>query len=131
MLAAVDVVGGPVERGVGHDVHRERGDVGGADDTTDGQRGPQLVPAILEIGRARSDADNGVSTKPAAMRLTRTGANSSARAAVNGDIAAVAADEMPSPRPTRRAPVPPMKMSVPPGRILGAAWRATSRPSTT
>ena len=32
----------------------------------------------------RSDADSGVSTKPAAMRLTRTGASSSARAAVNG-----------------------------------------------
>jgi hypothetical protein len=38
------------ERGVGHDVDGERGDVSGADD--------------------------GVSTKPAAIRLTRTGASS-------------------------------------------------------
>jgi hypothetical protein len=40
-----------------------------------------------------SDADSGVSTKPAAMKLTRTSATSSARAAANGGSAADAADE--------------------------------------
>ena len=79
----------------------------------------------------RSEADNGVSTKPAAIRLTRTGASSSASAAVNGGNAAVAAETSPSSRLIFRPPVPPMKIRVPPGLILPAALRATSSPSTT
>src|SRR5262245_33489842 len=67
----------------------------------------------------RIAADSGVSTKPAAIRFTRTGASSSARLAVNAGIAAVTADTIPSPRPTRLPPVPPMNSSVPPGLTLG------------
>jgi hypothetical protein len=49
LLSAVDVVGRPGEGGVGHDVNRESGDVAGADDAPDGQRGPQLGPSSLEL----------------------------------------------------------------------------------
>ncbi len=96
LLAAVDVVGRAGERRVGHDVDGERGDVGGTDDAADRERRPQLVPALLEPV-AEQRADSGVSTNPAAIRLTRTGASSSARAAVNGGSAAVAAETMPRP----------------------------------
>jgi len=69
---------------------------------------------------ASSAADNGVSTKPAAMRLTRT----SARVAVNGGSAAVAAETIPRPRPTRRAPVPPMNESLFAQRLARTAHAA-------
>jgi Aminotransferase class-V len=51
----------------------------------------------------------------APMRLTLTGASSSARAAVNGGSTAVAAAAIPTPRRMLRPPVPPMSNSVPPG----------------
>ena len=73
----------------------------------------------------RSDADSGVSTKPAAIRLTRTGASSSARFAVSAGSAAVAAETSPRPTAGLRPPVPPMNSSVPPGRTLAAPLRAT------
>ncbi|CAM5742572.1 hypothetical protein SHIRM173S_05556 [Streptomyces hirsutus] len=75
-------------------------------------------------------ADNGVSTKPAAIRFTRTGASSSARLAVNAGIAAVTAGATPGAARIRRAPVPPRSSSVPPGRTAPAQWRATSSAST-
>ena len=50
---------------------------------------------------------------------------------MNGGSAAVAAEASPRSRLIRRPPVPPMSSSVPPGRILPAALRATSSPSTT
>ena len=49
LLAAVDVVGRAGERGVAHEVHGERGDVGGSDDTADRERGAQLPAALLEL----------------------------------------------------------------------------------
>src|SRR5262249_23448412 len=58
------------------------------------------------------------------MRLTRTGASSSARLAVRAGSAAVTVDAIPRPTPGRRPPVPPMNSSVPPGLTLPAAWRA-------
>src|SRR5262249_14355079 len=73
----------------------------------------------------RIAADSGVSTKPAAIRFTRTGASSSARLAVNAGIAAGTADTIPGPRPTRLPPVPPLNSSVPPRLPLGGALRAT------
>lgn len=48
LLSAVDVVSRAGERGVGHDVNGECGDVGGTDDAADGERRAQLVPALLE-----------------------------------------------------------------------------------
>src|SRR5215468_12641933 len=63
-----------------------------------------------------SEADSGVSTKPAAMRLTRIGATSTARLAIKAGSAAVPAAMSDRPGPRRRPPVPPMKISVPPGR---------------
>ena len=86
-------------------------------------------PTTLRIGRvARSSsrrcsrvsprmrADRGVSTKPVAMQLARIGASSIATFAVmtGSDAAAIAA--MLSPTPGRRACVPVMKISEPPGR---------------
>ena len=97
----------------------ERGDVGRSDDAPDRERRAQLVAPGFESVAEKYDADSGVSTKPAAMRLTRTGASSSARAAVNGGSTAVAAEASPRSRLIRRPPVPPMSSSVPPGRILG------------
>ena len=65
------------------------------------------------------------------MRLTRTGASSSASVAVNGGSTAVAAANSPRPFWIFRPPVPPMSINVPPGGILGAALRATSSAITT
>jgi hypothetical protein len=48
LLPTVDVVGRACERGVGHDVDGERGDVGGAYDPADRERRAQFVPALLE-----------------------------------------------------------------------------------
>jgi hypothetical protein len=48
LLPAVDVVRRAGERGVCHDVDGERGDVGGANDAADRERGAQLVAALLE-----------------------------------------------------------------------------------
>ena len=69
-------------------------------------------------------ADSGVSTKPAAMRLTRIGAISSARVAVSGGSAAAAGAKAPMPGATR-SPAAPMNSSVPPGRTLPTAFLAT------
>ena len=49
LLAAVDVEGRPGQRGVGHEVDGERGDVGGADDAADRQRVAQLLAARVEL----------------------------------------------------------------------------------
>jgi hypothetical protein len=46
LLTAVDVVGGAGEGRVRHDVHRQRGDVLGADHPADRQRRAQLVTAL-------------------------------------------------------------------------------------
>src|SRR6266700_4028405 len=74
-----------------------------------------------------SVADSGVSTNPAAMRLTRIGATSSARLATRAGIAAVAAAIIDRPRPRLRPPVPPMKIRVPPGRTRPTAcWAGAS-----
>ena len=62
----------------------ERGDVGRSDHAPDRERRAQLLAPGFESLAEKYEADSGVSTKPAAMRLTRTGASSSARAAVNG-----------------------------------------------
>ena len=62
----------------------ERGDVVRPDDASDWGRGAELVPPRLQPS---SEADSGVSTKPAAMRSTRTGAMS--RAAVSVGIASL------------------------------------------
>ena len=67
-------------------MHGERGDVVGSDDAADGQRGAELLAARVELV-AEQLADSGVSTKPAAMRLTRTGASSSARFATSAGSA--------------------------------------------
>src|SRR6185295_13082879 len=48
LLPTVDVVRRAGERGVGHDVDGECGDIGRADDAPDRERRPQLVPALLE-----------------------------------------------------------------------------------
>ena len=55
------------------------------------------------------------------MRLTRTGASSSARFFVKAGIAAVRAEMRAYPFAVRRPPVPLMKSRVPPGRTLFAA----------
>src|SRR5262249_47933203 len=52
-----------------------------------------------------SDADSGVSTNPAAIRLTRTGATSTARLAARAGSAAVIAELRPMPRLGWRAAV--------------------------
>ena len=75
LLAAVDVVGRAGERGVGHDVDGERGDVGRADDAPDRQRRAELLASGVQVV-AEERADRGVSTKPAAIRFTRTGRDS-------------------------------------------------------
>jgi hypothetical protein len=128
LLPAVDVVGCAREGRVGHDVHGERGDVGRFDDAPDGKRGAKLIAAVFEF-IAEERADNGVSTNPAAMRLTRTGASSSARFFVMAGSAAVRAEMSARPGAVLRPPVPPMKSKVPPGRTLLAALRATCRGS--
>ena len=97
LLAAVDVVGRAGERRVGHDVHGERGDVGRSDDAPDRKRVAKLLRVARSSASPSSDADRGVSTKPAAMRLTRTGAISSARLAVRAGSAAVIAELIPRP----------------------------------
>src|SRR5262245_18771841 len=61
----------------------------------------------LSRSSPRIDADRGVSTKPAAIRLTRIGASSSARLAMRMGNAAVAVETIPRPARGRRAPVPP------------------------
>ena len=61
-----------------------------------------------------SDADSGVSTKPAAIRLIRTGAISRARLAVSCRKSCGHRRHQPDAR-GMRAPVPPMNTSAPPG----------------
>lgn len=52
LLAAVVVVGRDRERRIGHDVHRQDGDVGGSDDAPDRERGPRLLATLLLVGAA-------------------------------------------------------------------------------
>ena len=70
-----------------------------------------------------------MSTNPAAIRLTRTGASSSPRVAISGERNGGGRDD-PELNADLRAPVPPMKISEPPGLILSAALRATSSERT-
>ena len=53
---------------------RERGDVGGFDDAPDGKRRAELTESLLQVN-SEERRRWGVSTKPAAIRLTRTGAS--------------------------------------------------------
>ena len=76
----------------------QRGDIARGDDAANRIRVAQLLTALFEIV-AEQLADSGVSTKPAAMRLTRTGAVSIARLAMSAGNAAVSADVMPRPSP--------------------------------
>src|ERR1700691_3689171 len=48
LLTAVDVERRAGERGVGHDVDGQRGNVGGGDDAPNGECRPQLIAALLE-----------------------------------------------------------------------------------
>src|SRR5262249_38539837 len=49
LLAAVHVVGRAGESRVGHEVDGERGDVARFDDAPDGERGAELVAAVVEF----------------------------------------------------------------------------------
>jgi hypothetical protein len=49
LLPAVDVVGRARECRVGHEVYRERGDIGRSDDAPDGKRGAELFAAVFEL----------------------------------------------------------------------------------
>src|SRR5262249_13619292 len=69
----------------------------------------------------RSVAERGVSTKPAAIKLTRIGASSSARLAMSVGNATVTVDAIARPARGRRAPVPPMNTREPGGLTLPAA----------
>ena len=79
LLAAVDVVRRAGERGVGHDVNGERGDVGRSDDPPDRERGTQLVAPRLESvaeqrGRQRGvDEAGGDEVDPNRRELEREG----------------------------------------------------------
>jgi hypothetical protein len=66
-----------------------------------------------------------VSTNPAAIRLTRIGASSMAMLAMSAGEATVIVDVMARPAAGRRAPVPPMNTSEPPGRTRPVAARPT------
>lgn|SRR5215470_5128868 len=79
LLPSVDVIGRSRKSRIRHDVYRQRGDVCGTHHTSNRQRTAKLIATVFELVSERV-ADNGVSTKPAAMRLTRIGASSSARA---------------------------------------------------
>ena len=70
------------------------------------------------------DAERRVSTKPAAIRLTRIGARSSATLAMSVANATVTFEAIPRPAHVRRAPVPPMNTRDPGGLTLSAASRA-------
>jgi hypothetical protein len=82
-------------------VDGKRGDVGRSDDAPDGKRRAKLIAAILELVAEERRRES---------RVDEPGG-----------------DEIDPDRPTPgwREPVPPMKSSVPPGRTLPAATRAT------
>jgi hypothetical protein len=65
------------------------------------------------------------------MRLTLTGATSTARLAISAGIAAVPAAMSDRPGPRLRPPVPPMNSSVPPGFTRPTAFCATATASHT
>jgi hypothetical protein len=49
LLTPVDVVDRPGQRGVGHQVDGQRGDVGRPDDPPDRQGGPELFAPLVEV----------------------------------------------------------------------------------
>jgi hypothetical protein len=79
-------------------VYSERGNIRRLHNPPDGGEWCQLLAAAFEF-IAEEFADNGVSTKPAAIRLTRTGASSSARLAMRAGSATVTVDAIPRPMP--------------------------------
>src|ERR1700722_16647798 len=125
LLAAVDIIGCARKGGIDHKMYGQCGDICWLDNPPDGKFSSQLATVVFEL-IANNDADNCVSTNPAAIRFTRTGASSSARLAVRVGSAAVNVDKIPRPMAGRRPPVPPMNIKVPPGFTLSAGFRATS-----
>src|SRR5215472_8901041 len=123
LLAAVDVEGRAGHRGVGHEVDGQCGDVGRADDAADRQRGAELLAVLVDLVAGQRGWQRRAG-KPAAIRLTRTGATSSARVLVMAGSAAVSA-VMSAGRAAVLRPVLPMNSRVPPGRTLVAVCRAT------
>ena len=102
LLAAVDVVRRAGERGVGHQVHGERGDVVRPDDAPDRQRRAQLLAARLEPvaeqrrRQRRVDEPGGDEVDPDRRELDAPGSRSArARAAVSAAIS-VEADAAPA-----------------------------------
>src|SRR5208282_1609947 len=77
LLPAVDVVRRAGQRRVDHDVHGERGDVGGFDHAPDGQRRAELVAALVEVvaeqrrGKRRVDEAGGDEVDPDRRDLQR------------------------------------------------------------
>jgi len=125
MLAAADVIRPAGEGRVGHDVDGQRGDVGGLDHAADRERGAELIAAVFE-GTAERRRRRGESMKPAAIWLTRSGANSSARLAISADIAAVTAETIVRATSARQPSMALMNTRLPPGLTLPAALRVTS-----
>jgi hypothetical protein len=105
-------------------VHGERGDVRRGDNAPDGERGLELSPARFEMiaqqrGRQRRvDEASGDDVDPDRR-------SSSARLAPMAGTAAAATAAIARPGPGRRAPLPVMNTSVPPGRTFPAAYRPT------
>ena len=102
----------------------ERGDVGRADDAADRQRRAELLATRVELvaeerrRQRRVDEPGGDQVDADRRELEREVLVSAGSAAVSAEIDA-------KPSAGRRPPVPPMKSSVPPGRTLPAACRAT------
>ena len=127
LLVAVDLVGRAGDCGVGHQVHGERR-CRRPDHPPDRQRGAQLGAARSEVGAEQLRGQR-VSTKPAAMRLTRMGATSTARLAIRAGIAAVPAAMSDRPGLRLRPPAPSMNSSVPPTRTRPTACCAMATAS--
>jgi hypothetical protein len=87
------------------------------------------------MARAAPQAGNGVPADPAAIKLTRTGAISSARLLVMAGSAAASAATSAGPASAPWPPARPVSSRVPAGRILAGACRATCsgsrRPAST
>ena len=114
LLPAVDVVGRARERGVGHEMHGQRGDVGRPDDAPDRKRGAQLARGAHRADRRAATPTAAVSTKPGGDQIDADRRELERQVGDEGGLAAVTVDAMAMPSAGRRAPVPPMNTSVPP-----------------
>ena len=125
LLPSIDVVGRTGEGCVGHEVNGERRDIGRSDHATDGECRAETIASRVEVIAEERSRQRCVD-ETGGDEVDADGSELEGEGSGEGRKCSGITDAIPRPIAGRRAPVPPMNSSAPPGLIFLTACRATS-----